>query len=100
MRRRFVPFDADEPHTVVLPIARDNPEEAASNREVAQQLHAVIATLSRDDQSVIGQFYFENKSIKEIARSLGIGEETAKVRLHRARKKLAMAYRDGACNLL
>ena len=52
-------------------------------------LQTAIAALPAADRDVIVQHYFENKELREIVLALGISITTAKVRLFRARRRLA-----------
>jgi RNA polymerase sigma-70 factor (sigma-E family) len=67
-------------------------------REEAEEQHASDVDLARAVRSLPGSqraaivlFYFEDRPITEVAEMLGCSTSTAKVHLHRARKKLAEA---------
>lgn len=47
-----------------------------------------VATLPRAQQAAVVLFYFEDRPIAEIADVIGCSEVTARVHLHRARKRL------------
>lgn len=47
-----------------------------------------ISMLNPDDAEIITLFYKNEQSLDEIAQILGLGVNTAKVRLHRARTRL------------
>jgi RNA polymerase sigma factor (sigma-70 family) len=53
-------------------------------------LHQAIAQLPPDDAAVITLFYLKENSIEEIAEILAIEIGNVKVKLHRARKKMAI----------
>ncbi|WP_185152780.1 sigma-70 family RNA polymerase sigma factor [Fulvivirga aurantia] len=53
-----------------------------------------LKTLCKEDRAVITLFYLKENSIEEIAEITGQKTSTVKVRLHRARKRLAMALKD------
>jgi len=53
-----------------------------------QGLWSVVYQLEQQFSTVVILFYYEDLSIKEIARVLGVAEGTVKSRLARARKKL------------
>ena len=68
--------------TVMLP--QDYVENEDRKRILAEQLNA----LSNNDREVLYLYYYENKSLAEIAELTGITENNAKQRLFEARKKL------------
>lgn len=55
-------------------------------------LHAALKALSEKDRQLLELRYGEDLTQAAIARRLGVPEGTAKVWLHRARKKLRSAY--------
>jgi RNA polymerase sigma-70 factor (ECF subfamily) len=64
---------------------RANMVESKSRINMVNQ---AINLLSADDAEVITLFYKSEQSLEEIAQILGIEQNTAKVRLHRARTRL------------
>jgi RNA polymerase sigma-70 factor (sigma-E family) len=69
---------------------------ALERREKAEEQHLSDLDLARAVRSLPGSqraavviFYFEDRPITEVAEILGCSTSTAKVHLHRARKKLA-----------
>jgi RNA polymerase sigma-70 factor (sigma-E family) len=72
--------------------------ELIERREEAEEQHASDVDLARAIRSLPGSqrtaivlFYFEDRPITEVAEVLGCSTSTAKVHLHRARRKLADA---------
>lgn len=63
----------------------------AKDRKLA--IKKAVESLQGDDGIVITLFYYEELSLNEIAHVLGLEVNTAKVKLHRARKKLGEALR-------
>ena len=57
------------------------------NGEKLSLLRRELAFIKSDFRSIMVAYYIENRSVREIARSLSIPEDTVKQRLHRARKK-------------
>jgi RNA polymerase sigma factor (sigma-70 family) len=57
--------------------------------EQRQYIQKALNHLSPDDVTVITLFYLKEQSLEEIAQVVGITAETAKVKLCRARKRLA-----------
>jgi RNA polymerase sigma-70 factor (ECF subfamily) len=85
LARRCVPDDEVE-----LPAAED--ERGAWDRLTTT---VALATLPHGDREVLYLRYLEDLSQTEVADRLGIPEGTAKVRLHRARKRLAAELMQG-----
>lgn len=59
--------------------------------EENEQNALILRTLEKmniEDQKIFMYFYFEQRSIKEIAKILSISESKVKMKLHRTRKKL------------
>ena len=54
-------------------------------------IHLALKTLADDDVKLITLFYLKELSLVEIGEILEITNETAKVKLHRARKRMALA---------
>jgi RNA polymerase sigma factor (sigma-70 family) len=59
------------------------------NREQRYYIEMALKLLSPDDVTMITLFYLKEQSLEEIAAILGIETNTIKVKLHRARKRLA-----------
>lgn len=70
-----------------------DPEEALEEQEellaVRQAMWKCMSELKPLYHTVVVIYYFEEKSVAEIAEELGISESTVKVRLYRARHQLA-----------
>jgi RNA polymerase sigma factor (sigma-70 family) len=62
---------------------------ALERRERQKQINQALTQLSPDDVTMITLFYLKEQSLEEIAHITGISNETIKVKLHRARKRLA-----------
>lgn len=71
-----------------IPCPRPGPEEALISKQQARQLRRIVKTLKPHYRDLVEKFYFEEKSIEEIAGYLNIPENTVKVRLFRARELL------------
>jgi RNA polymerase sigma-70 factor, ECF subfamily len=59
------------------------------------EVHAALATLNHDEQQAILLRYWSDKTDAEIGAILSIPIGTVKVRLHRAREKMARALKEG-----
>ncbi|MEZ4885168.1 MAG: sigma-70 family RNA polymerase sigma factor [Chitinophagales bacterium] len=71
------------------------PQFSKLKAEQRQQfIQQAIATLPSDEASIITLFYLHELSLKEIVEVMNISLSNAKVKLHRARKKLLPALQD------
>ncbi len=64
------------------------PEEAIIAAEEVQLLRRELAFIGREWRELIVAYYFEHRTLRSIAASLGIPEGTAKTRLFHSRKRL------------
>jgi len=60
-----------------------------SRSDMKRTLVQALAQLPSDDASILSFFYLEELSVEEIVTVTGLGASNVKVKLHRARKKLA-----------
>ena len=58
------------------------------SEEMIARLNRAIEKLNSDERALITLFYYEEKTMNETARILGLTESNAKVKLHRIRKKI------------
>ena len=65
------------------------PSDYIENEETKQLLREAIDSLKPETRSAIIMYYFEQLSVAEVAKAMGLKENTAKQRLYAARKKLA-----------
>jgi RNA polymerase sigma factor (sigma-70 family) len=70
------------------------PDREVERLEDRMGLEAMTARLAPDDRRLIRLKYHDDLTQQEIANRLGIPEGNAKVRLHRARKKLERELRE------
>lgn len=63
-------------------------DEHLSAKELTAQLNAFLSTLPRDDRVLFLKRYWFSEPLSEIAKTFGITEHNASVRLGRIRKKL------------
>ena len=68
--------------------------DALKQKEQRHFIERALKLLSPDDVTMITLFYLKENSLEEIAESIGIETNTVKVKLHRARKRLAEAMQD------
>ncbi|MFN8353159.1 MAG: sigma-70 family RNA polymerase sigma factor [Spirosomataceae bacterium] len=70
-------------------IASYAPPDAVQQTEQRHYLNRALQQLSDDDRVMLTLFYLKEHSLEEIADITGISAETVKVKIHRARKRLA-----------
>jgi RNA polymerase sigma factor (sigma-70 family) len=63
--------------------------DGMKQKEQRYFIERALKLLSPDDVTMITLFYLKENSLEEIAESIGIETNTVKVKLHRARKRLA-----------
>ncbi|EMR03502.1 RNA polymerase sigma factor [Cesiribacter andamanensis] len=66
----------------------DNTPASLQQEERSRYLHAALAQLEETDRLLISLYYLEEVSMDEVADISGLDKNLAKVRMHRARKKL------------
>lgn len=83
----FEPLDGEMAREIADP-AR-NPEAAMRERDNGAILRRCLNALSAEHGEIIDLVYYQEKSIKEIAETIGIPLNTVKTRMFYARKRLA-----------
>jgi len=71
-----------------LPSQASNQEETAIANQERLSLEQAMSTLSADDREVLGLYYVQKRTTKEIAEVMGVAPGTIMARLFRAREKL------------
>jgi RNA polymerase sigma-70 factor (ECF subfamily) len=64
-------------------------EELTARRDAAKLVATLMEELTPEDRIAVELFYAEEYDVAEIGEMMGWGESKVKVRLHRARKKMA-----------
>lgn len=64
------------------------PEKVIDAKETTRLVNEILNTLSEEQRMVVGMFYYEQMSVKEIAHTLDCSESTVKSRLFHGRKKI------------
>lgn len=64
-----------------------NPEIAIDEQEVRRLIFEILDQIPEEQRMIIGMFYYEEMSVKDIASTLGISDNTVKSRLAYGRKK-------------
>ena len=70
------------------------PDVLLDQKETSRLIREIVSGLSEEQQLAIGLFYFEDMSIKSIARKLGCSENTVKSRLNYGRKNIEKQVRE------
>lgn len=95
-RRRRQSHEAGVEDEVLTELpASGSVEETAGTRIEVQALEAALARLPEQHRTAVVLRDVYGMNIEEIARQLGISETAAKVRVHRARKKLKEMIFEG-----
>lgn len=86
-------FDSDEEMEAAMESVSLNepimvPEDYAVDKDRARQLKELIDGLKPDMRSAVILYYYDDMSIAEVAKTLGLNENAAKQKLFQARKKL------------
>ena len=71
-----------------LPVM-DRSTQPPIGAEIAAELSEALATLSPDQRLAVFLHYYADYSVREVARVCGCPATTIKVRLHRARRRIA-----------
>lgn len=89
-KKRLEVHSLDNERVFEMAESRDSGMRAnqVEQKSRVSMVNQAIAMLSADDAQVITLFYQGEQSLEEIAQVLGIEQNTAKVRLHRARARL------------
>lgn len=69
--------------------AVENRQLSMDNKELSSLLLEALETLPSDEAALLRMFYLEEMSIKELEEITGMGKSNVKVKLFRARKKMA-----------
>jgi RNA polymerase sigma-70 factor (ECF subfamily) len=89
-RRRqqtFTPL-VDGDHDTTLAAADDGPDRPLAGREARERLQAALATLPDRQRAVVVLRHYQDLSLDEISRTLGMSLGTVKSSLHRALRRL------------
>jgi RNA polymerase sigma factor (sigma-70 family) len=65
-----------------------------TGEERSKMLEMSLKKLPEDDYTLVILYYYEEQSIGDISRIVGLSESNVKVKLHRARKKLHLIMSD------
>lgn len=82
----FIEFEDDRTENL--------PEVVIDQKETTRLVKEILDSLSDEQRLVVGMFYYEQMSVKEIAQTLGISENTVKSRLSYGRKKIEIQVKE------
>ena len=83
----LAPDTTDNGMNAIIDPTQDT-EEFLEKVESYEQLHNALAQLPETYKNIIEEYYYQDKSVEEIALDKDIPENTVKTRLVRARKRL------------
>lgn len=66
----------------------ENGLDAMLNEERSEVINKCIKQLPEEEAAIIGLYYFEEQSVKEIAKVTNLTEDNIKIKLYRSRKRL------------
>lgn len=81
-----IEFEDDRPENL--------PEIVIDQQETTRLIKEILDSLSAEQRLVVGMFYYEQMSVKEIAETLGVSENTVKSRLSYGRKKIEIQVKE------
>lgn len=84
----------DESAALNLEDGADNPEVAAAKKQRNAIVAHCLKSLSAPHRELIEFFYFQDKSIAEVAELMGIPVNTVKTRMFHVRRRLKMLLAD------
>ncbi|WP_238804848.1 RNA polymerase sigma factor [Emticicia aquatica] len=88
-KKRILTDDIDASSEAFMMSNSNNSDEDLQKKERRKAIEKALQNLSADDVTMITLFYLKEQSLEEIAEITQISAETAKVKIHRARKRLA-----------
>jgi len=79
----------DEDAALEIEDIADNPEVTLEKKDRSAVIRKCLMGLSAEHREIIDLVYYHEKSVEEVAKIVGIPENTVKTRMFYARKKLA-----------
>ena len=79
----------DEDAALEIEDLADNPEVTLEKKDRSAVIRKCLMGLSAEHREIIDLVYYHEKSVQEVAKIVGIPENTVKTRMFYARKKLA-----------
>ncbi len=88
-KKRIFAADIETSSEAFLVSHSSDSTESLRKHERQKAIQQALQNLSADDTMMLTLFYLKEQSLEEIAEITQISAETAKVKIHRARKRLA-----------
>ena len=92
--KRLQPVAGMDAFTGQEVISLMNVLDSIEERERKQMIQDCLNGLPGEDNFLLTLYYFEEQSLEEIAKIIGINPNNVKIRLYRSRKKLAVLLKD------
>jgi RNA polymerase sigma-70 factor (ECF subfamily) len=92
--KRFQPFAVLDEFTEQEAISLMNELDSIEERERKQMIQDCLHGLPGEDSFLLTLYYFDEQSLEEIAKIIGINPNNVKIRLYRCRKKLAALLKN------
>ncbi len=83
-RRKDLSSQADDSWWDAQPDSQAGPFESTAEREIAQQLYALVDKLDEDAREAVHLHYYQELTLEQTAEVLGVAASTVKYRLRRA----------------
>jgi len=83
-RRKELTSPADDRWWDLQPDSQASPFESTAEREIAEQLYALVEKLDEDAREAVHLHYYQELTLEQTAEVLGVAESTVKYRLRRA----------------
>lgn len=90
-KKNKITYDFDEFQNSIDKLNNDSFEDASK----IEKIEEIIGELNEEDRKIIRLFYYEDKSIKEISKKIGLNESNIKIRLFRIRKIIKKKLKVG-----
>jgi RNA polymerase sigma factor for flagellar operon FliA len=75
-------------HNPSLAFLGNTPEETAIDNSMIDELKAAVSTLSDRERKLVVGYYFHNQTVKELGKSIGIGESRTSQLLKKALRQI------------
>ena len=92
--KRLQPFAGLDEFTEPEALSLMNVLDSIEDKERKQMIQDCMHLLPGEDSFLLTLYYFEEQSLEEIAKIIGITPNNVKTRLYRSRKKLASLLKD------
>ena len=93
-KKKIQTEDLDDAHSEVSILRGGDSTDNMKRKEQQFYIQKALKQLQPDDVTMITLFYLKEQSLDEIAEIVGIESNTVKVKLYRARKRLADVMQD------